>query len=248
MSPRNVGPPKLPAAALRGRRPNAARTDAAVPEELAAAQPHRRRQGFPSTPFGTPSGKAVACSCSPPSHSPASHDSPKSAKSSPYDVSLVCRGPSPSGYSWSQHVWFNSPLNSDHPITPYSEVYGVHPRFFNFDRAGNKVSPYLDAGSPTGSPDMQSPSFAGCSGDEHFAQAALAMQANMAMNCAYRQGGAWWSAPPPAAAYLGGMPNMTRTNSMPSLGHMLATPGDFMCGGMGQHQQLVTATGLPRPR
>lgn len=36
-------------------------------------------------------------------------------------------------------------MNSAHPITPYAEVYGVHPRFFNFDRSGNKVSSHNDA-------------------------------------------------------------------------------------------------------
>lgn len=35
-------------------------------------------------------------------------------------------------------VWFNSPLNSAVDITPYSQIYGVHPRFFNFDENGNK--------------------------------------------------------------------------------------------------------------
>eukprot|EP00747_Dinoflagellata_sp_TGD_P217841 gnl/TRDRNA2_/TRDRNA2_90188_c0_seq1.p1 gnl/TRDRNA2_/TRDRNA2_90188_c0~~gnl/TRDRNA2_/TRDRNA2_90188_c0_seq1.p1 ORF type:complete len:184 (+),score=13.32 gnl/TRDRNA2_/TRDRNA2_90188_c0_seq1:36-554(+) len=34
------------------------------------------------------------------------------------------------------HVWFNSPLNSSIPITPYSERFGTHPRYFNFDRDG----------------------------------------------------------------------------------------------------------------
>lgn len=35
------------------------------------------------------------------------------------------------------HVWFNSPLNSAIDITPYSQIYGIHPRFFNFDENGN---------------------------------------------------------------------------------------------------------------
>jgi len=39
-----------------------------------------------------------------------------------------------------RHVCFNSPANSVHPITPYAEIYGAHPRTFNFDRAGNQVS------------------------------------------------------------------------------------------------------------
>lgn len=35
------------------------------------------------------------------------------------------------------HVWFNSPLNSVIEIsTPYSRIYGVHPRFFDFDACG----------------------------------------------------------------------------------------------------------------
>lgn len=35
------------------------------------------------------------------------------------------------------HVWFNSPLNSAIDITPYSKIYGLHPRFFNFDSSGS---------------------------------------------------------------------------------------------------------------
>lgn len=35
-------------------------------------------------------------------------------------------------------VWFNSPLNSAVDVTPYSQIYGVHPRFFNFDENGEK--------------------------------------------------------------------------------------------------------------
>jgi len=35
------------------------------------------------------------------------------------------------------HVWFNSPLNSAVEITPYSQIYGIHPRFFNFDEDGS---------------------------------------------------------------------------------------------------------------
>lgn len=33
-------------------------------------------------------------------------------------------------------VWFNSPANSTIEITPYSRIYGVHPRFFDFDACG----------------------------------------------------------------------------------------------------------------
>jgi len=33
-------------------------------------------------------------------------------------------------------VWFNSPANSAVDITPYSRIYGVHPRFFDFDAVG----------------------------------------------------------------------------------------------------------------
>lgn len=34
-------------------------------------------------------------------------------------------------------VWFNSPQNSSVDITPYSRIYGVHPRFFDFDAVGD---------------------------------------------------------------------------------------------------------------
>merc|ERR1719210_3197135 len=35
------------------------------------------------------------------------------------------------------HVWFNSPMNSAVDITPYSKIYGMHPRNFNFDSSGS---------------------------------------------------------------------------------------------------------------
>lgn len=54
---------------------------------------------------------------------------------------VALRAPRADAAPRKEHVWFNSPLNSLHPITPYSEVYGVHPRFFMFDEAGNKVAP-----------------------------------------------------------------------------------------------------------
>jgi len=45
-------------------------------------------------------------------------------------------GPTPGQRGKVGHVWFNSPLNSAIEITPYSRVYGVHPRFFDFDSLG----------------------------------------------------------------------------------------------------------------
>jgi len=36
-------------------------------------------------------------------------------------------------------VRFNSSANSVHPITPYAEIYGAHPRTFHFDSDGNKI-------------------------------------------------------------------------------------------------------------
>mmetsp|Transcript_38984 Transcript_38984/g.125254 ORF Transcript_38984/g.125254 Transcript_38984/m.125254 type:complete len:292 (+) Transcript_38984:117-992(+) len=39
----------------------------------------------------------------------------------------------------SRHVWFNSPMNSYVDITPYSQVYGMHPRFFDFDGSGSML-------------------------------------------------------------------------------------------------------------
>lgn len=35
-----------------------------------------------------------------------------------------------------ESVRFNLDLNEEYPITPYSEVYGMHPRFFEFDSEG----------------------------------------------------------------------------------------------------------------
>lgn len=34
------------------------------------------------------------------------------------------------------HVWFNSPMNTMVEVTPYSQIYGLHPRFFDFDDQG----------------------------------------------------------------------------------------------------------------
>jgi len=46
-----------------------------------------------------------------------------------YDVSPVA--------TRNGHVWFNTPMNSSVDITPYSQVYGLHPRFFHFDGNGS---------------------------------------------------------------------------------------------------------------
>jgi len=44
------------------------------------------------------------------------------------------------------HVWFNSPANSAVDITPYSKIYGLHPRLFNFDSTGSmQLTPRADA-------------------------------------------------------------------------------------------------------
>lgn len=41
-----------------------------------------------------------------------------------------------------RHVWFHSPANSAVAITPYAQVYGLHPRFFNFCEGGTmKLTP-----------------------------------------------------------------------------------------------------------
>jgi len=49
-------------------------------------------------------------------------------------------------------VWFHSPQNSAHPITPYAEIYGVHPRFFHFDSNGHMVPSWLEGQSPKNRP------------------------------------------------------------------------------------------------
>eukprot|EP00929_Paragymnodinium_shiwhaense_P055368 TRINITY_DN27739_c0_g4_i1.p1 TRINITY_DN27739_c0_g4~~TRINITY_DN27739_c0_g4_i1.p1 ORF type:complete len:406 (+),score=56.82 TRINITY_DN27739_c0_g4_i1:77-1294(+) len=49
-------------------------------------------------------------------------------------------------------VWFHSPLNSAHPVTPYAEIYGVHPRFFNFDAHGQMVPSWMETPSVESSP------------------------------------------------------------------------------------------------
>lgn len=42
---------------------------------------------------------------------------------------------SPSGKKNRKAVFF-APFNTVHEVTPYSQIYGEHPRFFNFDRKG----------------------------------------------------------------------------------------------------------------
>lgn len=45
------------------------------------------------------------------------------------------------------HVWFNSPVNSIHVVTPYSQVYGIHPKYFHFDADGSlQPTPKAEAG------------------------------------------------------------------------------------------------------
>lgn len=50
------------------------------------------------------------------------------------------------------HVWFNFKVNTNIPITPYSAVYGQHPRLFNFDATGamRPTSPVQANGSTIG--------------------------------------------------------------------------------------------------
>lgn len=59
------------------------------------------------------------------------------------------------------HVWFNSPFNTAVEITPYSRVYGLHPRFFDFDASGSmQLTPMAErapSASPVRSPHSQSP-------------------------------------------------------------------------------------------
>eukprot|EP00418_Pyrodinium_bahamense_P054790 CAMPEP_0179186236 /NCGR_PEP_ID=MMETSP0796-20121207/92362_1 /TAXON_ID=73915 /ORGANISM="Pyrodinium bahamense, Strain pbaha01" /LENGTH=202 /DNA_ID=CAMNT_0020890213 /DNA_START=28 /DNA_END=633 /DNA_ORIENTATION=+ len=49
------------------------------------------------------------------------------------------------------HVWFNTPMNSSVDITPYSQVYGLHPRFFHFDGSGSmQLTPVaVESSSPS---------------------------------------------------------------------------------------------------
>eukprot|EP00928_Gymnodinium_smaydae_P010524 TRINITY_DN13976_c1_g1_i1.p3 TRINITY_DN13976_c1_g1~~TRINITY_DN13976_c1_g1_i1.p3 ORF type:complete len:102 (-),score=34.89 TRINITY_DN13976_c1_g1_i1:275-580(-) len=35
-----------------------------------------------------------------------------------------------------RRVWFCSPSNSIVAVTPYAQVYGIHPRYFDFDELG----------------------------------------------------------------------------------------------------------------
>jgi hypothetical protein len=47
--------------------------------------------------------------------------------------------PPPISKTRNRRVRFNSELNEALSVTPYSQVYGVHPRFFYFDREGEKM-------------------------------------------------------------------------------------------------------------
>jgi len=92
-----------------------------------------------------------------PRGSPAS-DAPRSTPSA--EVTRVPRfGLSP--VRRDGHVWFNSPFNTAIEITPYSRVYGLHPRFFDFDASGSmQLTPMAErapSASPVRSPHSQSP-------------------------------------------------------------------------------------------
>lgn len=53
------------------------------------------------------------------------------------------------------HISFSSPLTSVVPITPYSQIYGLHPRMFNFDRNGTMLPTPCSAGPPSASASME---------------------------------------------------------------------------------------------
>lgn len=55
-----------------------------------------------------------------------------------------------------RHVTFNLELNTLHEITPYSEVYGVHPRLFNFDKHGSGMDHWCFIAGPDTEADTES--------------------------------------------------------------------------------------------
>eukprot|EP00450_Noctiluca_scintillans_P027898 CAMPEP_0194519678 /NCGR_PEP_ID=MMETSP0253-20130528/53384_1 /TAXON_ID=2966 /ORGANISM="Noctiluca scintillans" /LENGTH=189 /DNA_ID=CAMNT_0039363837 /DNA_START=20 /DNA_END=589 /DNA_ORIENTATION=- len=66
--------------------------------------------------------------------------SPGSSPHSPFDLRKCSFGMSPKAdEQLLGHVWFNMRCNEENSVTPYSQVYDVHPRWFDFDEEGRKV-------------------------------------------------------------------------------------------------------------
>lgn len=65
---------------------------------------------------------------------------PGSSPRSPFDLRKCSFGMSPKAdEQLLGHVWFNMRFNEENCVTPYSQVYDVHPRWFDFDGEGRKV-------------------------------------------------------------------------------------------------------------
>jgi len=60
--------------------------------------------------------------------------SPMRARGAAYQIQDESSAPPRSG----SQVRFRLAQNTEHEVTPYSQVYGQHPRLFNFDREGRK--------------------------------------------------------------------------------------------------------------
>ncbi|CAK0865282.1 unnamed protein product [Prorocentrum cordatum] len=133
--------PRLPAAAIAALRVSARRPPPALPAAIFAP---RRGDGDAS-----PSGGAASTPGS------GGAEGGASGRAGARDGASSVVRPEPG------RVWFNSPMNSAVDITPYSKVYGQHPRSFHFDGDGAME----DAAAPSGSPKETSV------GDEPMAQA-----------------------------------------------------------------------------
>lgn len=75
-------------------------------------------------------------------------DKPRAEARSKSSARARSTAPTPRSPDESGRVWFNSPMNSEIEITPYSSIYGMHPRYFNFDGAGGMVSSEAVAAAP----------------------------------------------------------------------------------------------------
>eukprot|EP00419_Tripos_fusus_P009811 CAMPEP_0172663996 /NCGR_PEP_ID=MMETSP1074-20121228/6296_1 /TAXON_ID=2916 /ORGANISM="Ceratium fusus, Strain PA161109" /LENGTH=334 /DNA_ID=CAMNT_0013480075 /DNA_START=28 /DNA_END=1032 /DNA_ORIENTATION=- len=73
--------------------------------------------------------------------------SPTAAAHSPAGTAAALSPPAAMQPGTEGHVWFNSPMNTSIDVTPYSQVYGLHPRFFHFDGSGSMQLTPVAAGS-----------------------------------------------------------------------------------------------------
>jgi len=258
---------KLPEAALRPEPASQGDGESGpVPRPRSRGRAGRRSGGrrLPQTPCAGAWPGPARCRSASEGRSEGESPAPTASRSSTASARSSCSPPPVQGCSWTisnphhaaargeqeEHVWFNSPMNSSHPVTPYSEVYGVHPKFFHFDRSGNKVSPW-ESFEPEISK-LSSSDYSLASG--HVRRLAPTWGSAPSVGFAGSLCTSDYTAPSPWSSMAANcMPNVIRTHSMPCLGNLTATVGDLGFGYCGYecsppHQPTALVAGRPMPR